>query len=92
MVASEWTMQCLADILGCVIERPTITETTALGAAWVAGMHIGVWPDQETFSKTWKLDKRFTSAINDDERSQQRAQWQAAIKATVEQSKSALAT
>ena len=44
MVASDWTMQCLADILDAPVDRPTILETTALGAAWLAGSKAGVWP------------------------------------------------
>ena len=45
MVASDWTMQFLADMLDAPVERPTILETTALGAAWLAGHRAGVWPD-----------------------------------------------
>ena len=45
MVASDWTMQFLADILDAPVDRPTILETTALGAAWLAGSKAGVWPD-----------------------------------------------
>ena len=88
MVASEWTMQCLADTLGCPIDRPEINETTALGAAWIAGMHVGVWPDQEGFSKHWKLEKQFTPRIDVEKRAQRRAQWKSAVKATIDQSKS----
>jgi len=52
MVASDWTMQFLADILNAPIDRPTILETTALGAAWLAGSKAGVWPDMAGFAKT----------------------------------------
>ena len=44
MVASDWTMQCLADILDAPVDRPTVLETTAMGAAWLAGQHSGVLP------------------------------------------------
>ena len=87
MAASDWTMQCLADTLGTSIERPKITETTALGAAWVAGMHTGVWPDQDMFSQSWQVDKRFTPTIDEDKRSRQRARWRSAVQATIDQSK-----
>jgi glycerol kinase len=44
MTASDWTMQFLADILGAPVDRPKVLETTALGAAWLAGMKAGVYP------------------------------------------------
>ena len=59
MVASDWTMQFLADISRCPVERPTVLETTALGAAWLAGHKAGVWPDAEGFAKLWKLERAF---------------------------------
>ena len=51
MVASDWTMQFLSDILDVPVDRPTILETTALGAAWLAGWKAGVWPDMKGFSQ-----------------------------------------
>ncbi len=54
MVASDWTMQRLADLLDAPVDRPVILETTALGAAWLAGSRAGVWPDRETFARTWR--------------------------------------
>lgn len=59
MVASDWTMQRLADLLDRPVHRPRVLETTALGAAWLAGMHTGVWPDQAGFRAAWQLDRRF---------------------------------
>ena len=59
MVASDWTMQRLADILDAPVDRPTILETTALGAAWLAGSRAGVWPQVEAFAQTWSLERRF---------------------------------
>ena len=61
MVASDWTMQCLADILDAPVERPVVQETTALGAAWLAGHKAGVWPDAEGFARLWKLDRAFVA-------------------------------
>ena len=58
MVSSDWTMQFLADILDAPVDRPTILETTALGAAWLAGWKAGVWPDMAGFAKTWALDRQ----------------------------------
>ena len=62
MVASDWTMQRLADILAAPVDRPAILETTALGAAWLAGRQAGVWPDMEGFRETWRRDRRFEPA------------------------------
>ena len=59
MVASDWTMQRLADILDAPVDRPTILETTALGAAWLAGSRAGVWPKATEFARSWALDTRF---------------------------------
>ncbi|NKF33298.1 glycerol kinase, partial [Pseudomonas sp. BGM005] len=59
MVASDWTMQRLADLLDAPVDRPVILETTALGAAWLAGSRAGVWPDRDGFSAMWKRDRRF---------------------------------
>src|SRR5262249_55380342 len=63
MVASDWTMQFLADILQAPVERPTIGETTALGVAWLAGHKAGVWPDAQGFGRLWKLDPSFKPAL-----------------------------
>src|SRR5262245_64960047 len=63
MVASDWTMQFLADILDAPVERPTIGETTALGVAWLAGHKAGVWPDAQGFARLWRLDRSFKPAL-----------------------------
>ena len=59
MVASDWTMQFLADILNAPVDRPIMLETTALGAAWLAASRAGIWPDQKGFAKTWARDTTF---------------------------------
>jgi hypothetical protein len=68
MVASDWTMQRLADILDAPVDRPTVLETTALGAAWLAGSKAGVWPKAKDFAKKWALNRRFEPAMGDKER------------------------
>jgi glycerol kinase len=83
MVASDWTMQFLADMLDAPVDRPTILETTALGAAWLAGSEAGVWPDQEGFAKLWKRDRRFTPNMQPADRQRKYAAWQAAVAATL---------
>ena len=59
MVASDWTMQRLSDILNSPVDRPVVLETTALGAAWLAGCGAGAWPDHEGFARGWRRDHRF---------------------------------
>jgi len=83
MAASDWTMQRLADLLGSTIDRPQIKETTALGAAWLAGSQAGVWPDQSGFEQAWKLDRRFVPALPDAERQRRLAGWHAAVGRTL---------
>ena len=87
MVASDWTMQYLADTLATPIDRPSILETTALGAAWLAGMKSGVWPDMEGFSKSWKLQNRFEPRLDEAKRARRYKAWRAAVESTIAQSK-----
>ena len=79
MVASDWTMQCLSDILQAPVDRPVVAETTALGAAWLAGSKAGVWPDQMGFAKNWKLDKQFSPQITTQERAVKVDGWDKAV-------------
>ena len=83
MVASDWTMQFLADILDAPVDRPTILETTALGAAWLAGHQVGVWGDQAAFAERWRLDKRFTPDMDEATRAQKYAGWKDAVRRTL---------
>ncbi len=83
MTASDWAMQFLADILGAPVDRPQIRETTALGAAWLAGMRAGAYPDAEGFAATWALERRFEAALGDEERTAKYAGWQAAVRRTL---------
>ena len=83
MVASDWTMQFLADVLDAPVERPTIGETTALGAAWLAGHKAGVWPGAEGFGKLWKLERAFRPALPAAERERKYAGWQRAVRAVL---------
>jgi len=85
MVASDWTMQFLADMLNAPIDRPSILETTALGAAWLAGMRSGVWPDMDGFAKSWKLQQRFEPDMDEQVRQNRYKRWLAAVKATIQQ-------
>ncbi len=82
MVASDWTLQFLADMLNAPIDRPTILETTALGAAWLAGHAAGVWPDQDGFAKHWRLDRQFKPSMSETDRTTRYAAWKRAVAAT----------
>ncbi|MCB1480416.1 MAG: glycerol kinase GlpK [Rhodobiaceae bacterium] len=83
MVASDWTMQCLADMLDAPVDRPTILETTALGAAWLAGFKAGVWPDMDGFAASWKRERRFEPAMDKTERSRKIGGWRDAVRRTL---------
>lgn len=79
MTASEWTMQRLADQLGAPIDRPVVTETTALGAAYLAGLKSGICPDQATFAKNWALERRFEPKGDEAKRRQDYEGWRTAV-------------
>jgi glycerol kinase len=83
MVASDWTMQFLADILGAPVDRPVVRETTALGAAYLAGLQAGLCPGPEEFARAWQLDRRFTPAMPAAERDAAYAGWQRAVRRTL---------
>ena len=83
MVASDWTLQRLADLLDSKIDRPNLLETTALGAAYLAGMQIGFYPEPDTYAKSWSLDRRFTPKMTEEERMRKRAGWQEAVQRTL---------
>ncbi|MFN4168571.1 MAG: FGGY-family carbohydrate kinase, partial [Pannonibacter phragmitetus] len=83
MSASDWAMQFLSDILGAPVDRPQVLETTALGAAWLAGMAAGVYPDMDGFAESWAIEKRFEPAIGEDERQRKYGAWKSAVTATM---------
>jgi glycerol kinase len=79
MTASDPAMQFLADILGAPVDRPVVMETTALGAAYLAGLQAGVCPEPSNFQATWRLDRRFEPAMEEVTRARKWAGWQAAV-------------
>ena len=83
MVASNWTMQFLADIINAPVDRPQILETTALGAAYLAGLQIGFYPAPAEFAAAWKLDTRFPPLLDAQERTRKYAGWQDAVQRTL---------
>ena len=83
MTASDWALQFLSDILGAPVDRPRVAETTALGAAWLAGMKAGVYPGPEDFAKTWALDRQFSPEMPEAEREQKYSGWRDAVRRTL---------
>ncbi|MER2536915.1 MAG: glycerol kinase GlpK [Rhizobiaceae bacterium] len=83
MVASDWTMQRLADILDAPVDRPRILETTAFGAGWLAGSGAGLWPGRERFSESWRLDRRFEPAMDSRTRRTKLKGWRDAVRRTL---------
>ncbi|GGD13886.1 glycerol kinase GlpK [Aureimonas glaciei] len=83
MVASDWTLQRLADLLAAPVDRPVVLETTALGAAWLAGHKAGVWPGMDGFSDRWRLEKRFEPAMDAVTRGRKLSGWSDAVKRTL---------
>ena len=79
MSASDWTMQFLSDMLNSPVDRPKILETTALGAAYLAGLFIDFYPRPPEFSKNWMLDRRFEPEISTAQREKKYAGWLACV-------------
>ena len=83
MTTSDWTMQFLAGIIGAPVDRPVVRETTALGAAWLAGMRAGVYPGMAEFAQSWALERRFEPALDAATRSAKYAGWKDAVRRTL---------
>jgi len=83
MAASDWTMQRLADILDAPVERPTVLETTALGAAYLAGQQSGFYPPPEVFAQRWALDRHFAPMLGSVARARKLAAWHRAVRRTL---------
>ncbi len=83
MSASDWSMQFLSDILGASVDRPMVTETTALGVAWLAGHRAGIYPDQERFAESWQRDRRFEPRMDAALRESRYAGWTDAVSRTL---------
>lgn len=83
MTASDWTMQFLSDILGAPVDRPKVLETTALGAAWLAGSRAGIYPDQQGFADSWACNRRFEPQMDAPRRDRLYSGWQDAVSRTL---------
>jgi glycerol kinase len=83
MAASDWTLQCLSDLVNAPVDRPEVTETTALGAAYLAGLAVGLYPEPAQFADRWRLDRRFTPHMAPDQRAAKLSRWRKAVQATL---------
>ncbi|HEY9038150.1 MAG TPA: glycerol kinase GlpK [Roseovarius sp.] len=81
MSASDWTMQFLSDIIGAEVDRPATLETTARGAAWLAGERAGIYPGQQEFSQMWALEHKFTPLMPPETREAKYSAWRRAVEA-----------
>ena len=79
---NDGLLQFQADILGVPVERPTTTETTALGAAFLAGLATGVWGSTEELAATWRLDRRFEPSMSPAERARLLERWRRTLERT----------
>ena len=79
MVANDWLCQNLADLCACPIDRPEMTETTALGAAMLAMLSLGWYDSPSQLADGWALDRRFEPAMTEDRRAAKQADWRAAL-------------
>jgi glycerol kinase len=80
MVVNDWVMQFLADQLGMPVERPTVTETTALGAAYLAGLTVGAFGSTDDVARRWQRERRFEPAMPEDQRARLYAGWKDAVR------------
>ena len=80
---NDLLMQFQADLLGIPVVRPTVTETTALGAAYLAGLAVGVWPNAGALAAQWQVERRFEPLMSRDEAAQRMAGWERAVRQAV---------
>ena len=83
MTSSDWAMQFLSDIINVCVDRPKTLETTAVGAAWLAGSAVGFYPSFDEFSRLWKSESHFVPMMQEDERERKYSTWKSAVKATI---------
>src|SRR5690606_35890640 len=79
MVANGWFLQNLADTIGCPVERPEVIETTALGAAYLAGLQTGVFQSTDDIADTWRCGKALAPVMNRAEADGRYGRWKQAV-------------
>jgi glycerol kinase len=77
--ANDGLLQFQADLLGVAVVRPKVTETTALGAAYLAGLAVGFWDSTEALSRHWQVERRFEPALHPARAAERRAEWHEAL-------------
>ena len=83
-VANSFLMQFQSDILGVPVEKPVVTETTALGAAYLAGLAVGFWSSKDEIAKKWRIDKTFVPDMSEDDRKHKYVNWKKAVRRALE--------
>jgi len=78
--ANDFLMQVQADICNAPVNRPECVETTAMGAAYLAGLAVGYWKDKEDVGKNWAIDKVFYPKLKENEREEKIHGWEKAVK------------
>ena len=78
--ANDFLMQTQADIINAPVNRPCCVETTAMGAAYLAGLAVGYWASKEDVIKNWAIDQTFKPQISEEERNEKVAGWNKAVK------------
>ena len=84
VTANELCMQIQADVLGVPVSRPVVPETTALGAAYAAGLSVGFWRSTDELRANWREDRRWTPGWDDERRDAGYAQWHKAVQRTLD--------
>jgi glycerol kinase len=79
---NDWVCQFLADILDVAVERPAVIETTALGAAYLAGLEVGLYPSLEALAGAWRCERRFEPRMSVADRERRYAGWRDAVRRT----------
>lgn len=83
MSGNDWAMQFLSDIIGAPVDRPHVLETTAMGAAWLAGTRAGLYPNMAAFAASWAKERHFAPSMDEKERDAKYATWKRAVAATM---------
>ena len=79
MVVNNWLSQTLADVLGVCVDRPMVTETTALGAAYLAGLGVGLYDSLDAVAEQWRCEREFSPLLEDHERQRRYQGWREAV-------------
>jgi glycerol kinase len=82
-VKNNFLMDFQSDILNVPVERPVVSETTALGAAYLAGLAVGFWESQDEISRQWAIDRKFNPKMNNEDRSKLYNGWKKAVNAAM---------